>query len=401
MNFQDAARLTIPEGDVRNIHDTGSRLLWSAVGYDVDYEGDTEQVSYTGKNLLGISDGERTTNGITFTRLNNTITCSGTLTAGTWLIMTEGNFTILDKPFPAGTHTLSISEPTTKNLEMTIRDSNGEIVSLTSGSTTLRAGRTSTTFTTPVEIGRYRLVCPGLTAGEVLDGVAYKNIQLESGSTSTSFEPYVGGQPSPSPNYPQNIDVVTGVQTVTVDDGGSNSQTYTIDLGSIELCKIGDYQDYIYKGSDGWYLHREIRRRTLDGTETWGVSTYQGVRFFYLNTTDGLITSNSQVVVLSDKFLGQWGGANNTIVFSANPGTPRRMMIFTNDLGTTTSEWKTWLGSNNVLTYYALETPTDTKITDSTLVSQLDAVHNRITRYDYQYTISGNLPIIINRTGLT
>lgn len=40
------------------------------------------------------------------------------------------------------------------------------------------------------------------TAG---DTISYKNIQIEKGSESTSYEPYVGGQPSPSPDYPQEI----------------------------------------------------------------------------------------------------------------------------------------------------------------------------------------------------
>ena len=34
--------------------------------------------------------------------------------------------------------------------------------------------------------------------------------QLEQGSQATNFEPYTGCQPSPSPNYPQNISVLTG-----------------------------------------------------------------------------------------------------------------------------------------------------------------------------------------------
>lgn len=37
----------------------------------------------------------------------------------------------------------------------------------------------------------------------VLDGVHY--IQLEEGESATSYEPYTGGKPSPSPEYPQEI----------------------------------------------------------------------------------------------------------------------------------------------------------------------------------------------------
>lgn len=543
MNFQDVAELTIPEGDVRNIHDTDSRLLWSAVGYDVDYRGDTEQASYTGKNLFNKDAAPLLDYGATHsvlpTGVRVTHNSESVRNCFTRYIYNVQNYIGQTITLSA---TASASASNVPRIVIGTCDSSGGNRVEKSGDSGSGALSVSYTIASGDEYIYYQLysnygVGTGVQVGDYVD---YTDVQLEVGSTATSWEPFVGGQPSPSPDFPQEIHTVTGEQTLTIrgknvaspnatmvwknnsqiqatpipsginlshPTNGSNKQAlfstginlspykgktvymrvsfspsrggeyrlnrtnisggnrvsmgsttisgrlvsfevpqdlgdseylgfslimtndvshsidftnliitidnsdttyeayqsaaYTINLGTTELCKIGGYQDHIYKGSDGWYVHKETRRRILDGTEAWGTSTYQGVRFFYLDTTDGLTSSNSQVVVLSDSFLGQWGGANNTIVFSANSATPRRMMIFTNDIGTTTSEWKTWLGSNNVLTYYALETPTDTKITDSTLVGQLDAVHNRITRYDYQYTISGNLPIIINRTGLT
>ena len=38
--------------------------------------------------------------------------------------------------------------------------------------------------------------------------ITFKNCQLEQGSTYTDYEPYTGGQPSPSPDYPQEIEVI-------------------------------------------------------------------------------------------------------------------------------------------------------------------------------------------------
>ena len=39
---------------------------------------------------------------------------------------------------------------------------------------------------------------------------------VENGSSMTAYEPYVGGVPSPNPDYPQAVNVVTGEQTVKV-----------------------------------------------------------------------------------------------------------------------------------------------------------------------------------------
>jgi hypothetical protein len=40
--------------------------------------------------------------------------------------------------------------------------------------------------------------------------------QFEKGATATSYEPYVGGIPSPNPDYPQPVQTVTGTQTVEI-----------------------------------------------------------------------------------------------------------------------------------------------------------------------------------------
>lgn len=59
-----------------------------------------------------------------------------------------------------------------------------------------------------------------------------KDIQLQKGSTATTFEPYTGGAPSPSPDYPQDIisvgTVSTGKQMLNADtivQGGINADT--------------------------------------------------------------------------------------------------------------------------------------------------------------------------------
>ena len=51
---------------------------------------------------------------------------------------------------------------------------------------------------------------------------------------------------------------------------GSKNSTYTpYGTTPIELCKIGTYQDYFYKDSGKWYLHKEVGKVVLDGSESW------------------------------------------------------------------------------------------------------------------------------------
>lgn len=52
----------------------------------------------------------------------------------------------------------------------------------------------------------------------------FYDIQLEYGSSVTAYEPYTGGQPSPSPDYPQSIELADQPITVTI-KGGTESQS--------------------------------------------------------------------------------------------------------------------------------------------------------------------------------
>lgn len=72
---------------------------------------------------------------------------------------------------------------------------------------------------------------------------------LNSGSTALPWEPYTGGQPSPSPDYPQEIKSVgdSGTVNVTLSNGGSQSQTLPVQtpngLPGIPVDSGGNYTD--------------------------------------------------------------------------------------------------------------------------------------------------------------
>lgn len=196
-----------------------------------------------------------------------------------------------------------------------------------------------------------------------------------------NWQPYVGGVPSPSPDYPQPINVVTGEQTVTIGDGDT-SQTFTVGLGSIELCKIGDYQDYIYKSGDDWYVHKEVEKVVLDGSEsTWTRgSLSESVKFRFFVTISGIKTTRSESelgLVLSNKLIEITNGLqySGTEGIRVRANGAEQLAISTYATQTMTVEdFRTWLATNNITAYYVLATATDTQITDATLVAQLNAL---------------------------
>lgn len=63
--------------------------------------------------------------------------------------------------------------------------------------------------------------------GTYIESGRYTDIQLEYGSSPTAYEPYTGGRPSPSPDYPQPIEITDQPVTVTI-KGGIEQQSITL-----------------------------------------------------------------------------------------------------------------------------------------------------------------------------
>lgn len=169
--------------------------------------GDTFQQSYDGKNLLNaVPYANPIQQGVEVTITNtNTIHIEGT-SAQTYVNLTD----IFSTNLPAGTYTMSINKelPFRVNLR-TILSGGG------SPDRSIQAGETSVTFTTSETTTGMRIFMATGGAGIAFDKTF--TVQLVSGNAADyDFEPYVGGQPSPNPDYPQTVQSVTGQQTVTV-----------------------------------------------------------------------------------------------------------------------------------------------------------------------------------------
>lgn len=335
------------------------------VGY-----GDTYQQTYSGKNLIDFGSGAYTSGGITATRDGNTVTVTGKrLSSVNYMFFTSGTINF-GGVVPAGTYTLSIASPVSKQLQVSLKDSDGNSVGLL----VIPVGETSITGIISEDVYSFRAAIAPLSYDEEVD-VVFQDIQLEAGSAPTAFEPYVGGIPAPNPDYPQNVHTVTDEQTVTVSDG-TNSQSYTIDLGTIELCKIGDYQDYIYKSGDDWYVHKEVGKYVFNGSEDWLTEPY-GTNTWRLPNLISIYDFDADEIELKCDFANGvafnsrgWADATKTCVCYTNA--TNVFVVRNTNLTSQASVQAATTGKN----LYYKATPTDTQITDATLVGQLNALLN-------------------------
>lgn len=110
----------------------------------------------------------------------------------------------------------------------------------------------------------------------IVNATKLEDIQVEEGAEATSYEPYTGGQSSPSPNYPQEIKSVVNPTVKVSNEDGTESQTVALPytLNAIPVSSGGnvtiDGQQYItdYVDVERGKLVRMVDSSKLDNTQS-------------------------------------------------------------------------------------------------------------------------------------
>lgn len=168
-------------------------------------KGNTVQNSTKGYQLLNIPEHTQVSNGITTIIKDGLISCKGTITEPGWFNVSPIFNIIIKKDI---TYTFSINKTLNYNcsLKLLYEDTDSEDYKIT-------AGKTSVQFTPKKDTtGVY--VWIEQPTGTNID-IQFR-IQLEKGSTAHDYEPYTCGQPSPNPDYPQEIKAVSNLSALTV-----------------------------------------------------------------------------------------------------------------------------------------------------------------------------------------
>ena len=166
---------------------------------------------------------------------------------------------------------------------------------------------------------------------------------------------------------------------------GTQASSYSPYFTPIELCKIGDYQDYIYKENGNWYKYNAIGKVVLDGTETGWLSQTQTGFYRYGLTINDMNNDSSLadvVLIISNFFKGITfngrGSSGYETIYAVSNNQQHQFFVNTQQYSTI-AEFKTWLNTNNLIVYYVLAIPTTTQITDTNLITQLEALAGATT----------------------
>ena len=244
------------------------------------------------------------------------------------------------------------------------------------------------TISTTTTQNKYRVGCvnniPGTSLAPCYNGVNKDN------TTSTITIDTTG--------YQYLIVYATDLSAIQVEKG--NVVTDFAEYKTpIELCKIGNYQDYIFKNEinnpnydsnlelDSWYLHKEIGKVSFTSLTNW---KYESGNKRFSTTISGSRTENQRFPIISNYFSYASSGGANGIGFNYGGA----IYLYNYDC-TINAQFQTWLGTHPTDVYYVLATPTTTLIEDEELINQLESIR-LISGLNNVNLSSPNLPFIMD-----
>ena len=255
--------------------------------------GKCEQKITTGKNLFKpIATQTKVGMSLTYNS-DGSYKLNGTATSNTSFYVTGLNY-------EAGTYTLSL------NNSLAISNGSFYVQAETSSGNVIRAFdkiNATKTATTTAPINALSIVIPN---GLTLNNFVFKP-QLETGSVATPYEPYTGGEPSPNPDYPSEIENVKGKNLFDVSNSQIGVAWNLSNNTSRAICNVKVNPNTIYSlsfknisGIDGLYFGEKIN--STDKTVISGMTQITANRQITTKGTTNylVIQFNKDNISLSD-----------------------------------------------------------------------------------------------------
>lgn len=277
------------EDGYAQINDSSNRRLNNMI-----IRGNSEQIKTTGKNLLLIYKQTQTVNGITLTYDNDNKVIIANGTATSWTNIALGVF-----DFKKGITYKFVGCPKGGSVDTLyhIEPNGGLFFDIGNGATYM-----------PSEDKLNTLIYFVVTKGVVLNNLVIKPmITTDLNVTYDDYEPYIGGKPSPSPEYPQEIKAVNELSGVMsgknlLKPHGSYPRTgYGITFNLMNdgihvngKCTASSWYTFIYSDTlqAGTYY--------INGIKGASNSRYQVV-LYKNDVIIGYITTNNFKLVLKEK----------------------------------------------------------------------------------------------------
>lgn len=194
--------------------------------------------------------------------------------------------------------------------------------------------------------------------------VVVSEFQIEKGSEATSYEPYVGGQPSPSPDYPQEIKSVVNPTVKVTNEDGLKVQSVTLNnitLNAIPVSSGGNVtingQQYIadYVDVERGIIIRNILKWRLADVKSAFNNTVWHINISKLGIDGSKIGLSNMFKIQNNRYMD----VTISELYIATDGKAASL----NMRGMTDEEFKKWLSEKNPEAYNVLTVAEEIPIT--------------------------------------
>lgn len=337
---------------------------------DMMVYGKSEQKSTMGKNLLKLSEVNvhGATNGLLITmNADGSVSVTGTSTSS-W-----SNIIKIDNKCHTDNATYTFSVDKNSDIVVGLKLGRTKLDDANYQTHRIMQNQLSCTFETGASNEYCSLFLEELTVGKSYNFTIYP--MLELGTKATAYEPYTGGQPSPSPDYPQEIKSVVN-PTIKLSNGdGTESQTVTLPyvLNAIPVNSGGNVtingQQYVadYVDVERGKLTRMCKEKVFDGTEKWRSELSYMVadisNFSYVDNNHKHMT-----YLLCNKYkVSTTVGGNDNLIFIRINGDG--VVIKDTLHQSTVDDWKKYLNDNPCIVHCLSAIPEEIDLTTEEIIA--------------------------------
>lgn len=217
-------------------------------------------------------------------------------------------------------------------------------------------------FETDVAYVKY--IIQNLTAGTDYKGTVKLILAPTSGA---DYEPYVGGIPSPNPDYPQEIKIVVNPTVKVTNEDGLKVQSVTLNnitLNAIPVSKDGNItingQQYI---SDYVDVERGklVRMVGVADQDTFEISKWEITGSIVIFSKISNVGTGDAIVTISSKFTADWSAGDEIHHFTQPTG---QTLVVVLPKTITTVEQGEEIRAKGFKFYYILATPIEIDLTE-------------------------------------
>lgn len=333
-------------------------LDYKLLGVEVEATEVSKQETTTGKNLCGIPNQTLTSNGVDIVIEKGLITLNGSVTESNVVYLEPSKSISINGDYSF--NHIFISGACNKVSDVLYSNANirkKTDKSVISASALSLAGinksvNFSITENTEIIFGIY------LVEGNTFDNYSFK-IQLIKGTSSDyNYEPYTGGQASPNPDYPQEIETIKEI-TLKVQQG-EEIQSVSIDLQGNEIVKLSDdIKDKLVIDKKGNIsLIKNTKKIILDGTRNWIKNISATTDNGYTEYAISLLDMKENSLLLCNKLqVGTNYNSQKEQIRTRLEDLRLYLNVALSRLETdSATNIKKFLSENNVTVYYALAT---------------------------------------------